>query len=120
MIRKVSLLALFALATVSQAQDDLDKAVGDGLEEADAVAKFAVEDATEAEEDVVAAAPEAKSAVATSEGDFLPGFDGDLWIGITSCVGVVWWMVWGMFLYIRTNDADATMSVNNWTSGLAE
>lgn len=41
-----------------------------------------------------------------------------LLIGITSVVDVVWWIVWGMFVYIKTNAADNTMLVNS--GGTAE
>lgn len=35
---------------------------------------------------------------------------GTLWIGITSAVGLVWWMLWGWFIYMPTNVADSTMN----------
>jgi len=41
----------------------------------------------------------------------------DWWIAITAMVGVVWWIVWGWFVYIPTNSSDTTMQSINWTSG---
>lgn len=36
-----------------------------------------------------------------------------LMVGISSIVGFVWWLVWGFFIYIKTNKADPTMLVNS-------
>lgn len=34
-------------------------------------------------------------------------------IGFTSLLNVVWWLVWGLLVYIKTNDADSTMLRNS-------
>jgi len=40
----------------------------------------------------------------------------NLWhllIGISACVDTLWWMLWGWFIYIKTNATDSTMCVNS-------
>jgi len=69
----------------------------------------------------VESAPEVKKAVTAAVAENVEGTDSmaDWWIAISAMVGVVWWLVWGWFVYIKTNVQDVTMSVTNWTSGTA-
>jgi len=52
---------------------------------------------------------------------FFIGEDGGpTWIGMTSVIGIIWWFVWGWFVYIPQNISDVTMQYYNWTSGTTE
>jgi len=43
-------------------------------------------------------------------------WNGDLAIGITAAIGVLWWLVWDLFVYIKTNTSDYTMQYYDYTS----
>lgn len=34
-------------------------------------------------------------------------------IGLSAILDVIWWLIWGMLVYIKTNDADSTMKINS-------
>jgi hypothetical protein len=122
MIRKVSLFAAFALAaTVVVAQDD--DWGDDEVDEAADVVADAIHDAVDSAEAEVSLLDDHHEVVIIADVHVIeeevivepldPCEDGSgtLWIGITTCVGLVWWMLWGWFIYMPTNVADSTMNV---------
>jgi len=130
MIRKTLLLALFGLAAVSHAQtafddalDASDESAGDIVDAADSAA----DDASSAADDAVASA----EAAAAERRDIMEAAEakpssvamrdpskmaGDTYIGIMSTIGVIWWFIFGWFVYVKTNASDVTMRTTNWTN----
>jgi len=115
------------------AQDDASDAFGDAVDEAEDAAEDLAEDAEEALEDAEDDAEEADEAEDAEEaaeevadvvvekkeaGKTLAEQkeEEDFWIlmiGITSVVDVVWWIVFGWFVYIPNSTNDPTMFVNS-------
>ena len=45
--------------------------------------------------------------------------DPSLWLGIIDTFDVVWWLIWGWFVYIKTNSSDDNVREYNYSSGVA-
>lgn len=130
----IVLLALFVLAGEVQAQD------GDGARTIRRVARRARRRANRAGDDASAALDDAEEAFDEAADEADEGFDEaeqaavpaektkekvqtleemkkeeDLWallIGISAFVDVLWWFLWGWFIYVKTNSSDSTMLVS--------
>ena len=122
MIRKVSLFAAFALtATVVVAQVDDDDWGDDEVDAAEAAVDEVADaihdavDAAEADVDIVLDEHHTVEVIEIVEPpepvDPCEDREGSMWIGITSAVGFLWWLLWGWFIYMPTNSSDSTMNV---------
>jgi len=38
---------------------------------------------------------------------------------VIDCIDVAWWLIWGWFVYIKTNTSDDNVQETEWTSGVA-
>jgi hypothetical protein len=117
------LLALVLLGLYVKAQDDTEN-FGDDV--------FVADDEVTEGEDVFAAAEEEvnkeaaslptgtkeKAAVSVQIPFFFGEDAGPTWIGVTSVIGIIWWFVWGWFVYLPQNTADSTMQFYNYSSGV--
>jgi len=125
MFRKyLALLLLFALVAAQDSAtgfDDEEDLAEDGADDFEEDAEEALDEGDEPEEEVEDAEEAVEGAEATAEEPVAaeisePEDQGDLWVllvGISSVVGVVWWLVFSMFVYIETSTADNTMCTNS-------
>jgi hypothetical protein len=132
-MKKTTLLSLLAMSAIAQGDgfgdiaDDAVDSANDAADEGAAIADGALDDAAaiaaDAEGDAVDAAEDATKAAKTVDttgrdpSDWRYWESPDLWIGIIDCVDVLWWLVWGWFVYIKTNTSDDNVREWNWTDG---
>ena len=137
MIKKTTLLSLLAMSAMAQdgfgdaANNAIDSAQ-DAADEGAAIADGALDDAesiaADAEGDADALLADGTEAAKTASNDNAAAANGDdwrywaapsLWIGIIQTVDVVWWFIWGWFVYIKTNTSDDNLREVSWTTGVA-
>lgn len=133
MMKKTTLLSLLAMSAIAQGDgfgDIADNAIdsaNDAADEGAAIADGALDDAAaiaaDAEDDAIEGVEDASKAAKTVEtGDRDPSDwrywnAPSLWIGIIHCVDVLWWVIWGHFVYIKTNTSDDNVREWAWESG---
>jgi hypothetical protein len=135
MMKKTTLLSLLAMSAIAQgdgfgdiadsAIDSADDAADEGAAIADGAFDDAAAIAADAEGDAVDAVEDASKAAKTVDtgsrdpSDWRYWNAPELWIGIAQCVGVLWWVIWGHFVYIKTNTSDDNVQEWAWESGTA-
>lgn len=123
MIKKT--LSLMLLLALTQAQDGFDReAADDFVDDAADTADDLVDDAGDFADDAVDAVDSADAAPAEVAEAAAPVAQSleeqmeeeDMWvilIGVSTCLDVLWWFLWGWFIYIETTATDNTTWVNS-------